>query len=173
MATVPETGYEEVTDSDLVLQGDLIGNLHCPFPKLPKDRPVKRGDAIDVLVDIVDPAVVLTQSCDLAQGSVDFVIVCSTIRHGSLSPERRESTKKNRVSNLHLLPTHPSATGPKERMVAQFDHLYFLPLVPLRQLAETQSKRLRLKPPFREHLSQRFGNYFARVALPETLFTDE
>lgn len=43
---------------------------------------------------------------------------------------------------------------------------YSLPLAFLRKRALLDSRRLRLLPPYREHLSQAFARFFMRVGLP-------
>ncbi len=47
-----------------------------------------------------------------------------------------------------------------------FRKLYTMRKELLQQHAETLGPRLRLVPPYREHLSQAFARYFMRVGLP-------
>ena len=53
----------------------------------------------------------------------------------------------------------------QELRVVEFHRLHSLPIDYLRQRA-IRSLRLRLMPPYREHLSQAFARYFMRVGLP-------
>ena len=54
----------------------------------------------------------------------------------------------------------------REVRVVDFHRLYTLPLQFLRKRAGDEGRRLRLQPPYREHLSQAFARYFMRVGLP-------
>lgn len=42
----------------------------------------------------------------------------------------------------------------------------------IKGIAERNGKRLRLCPPYREHLSQAFARYFMRVGLPINIHMD-
>ena len=53
--------------------------------------------------------------------------------------------------------------------IVDFGRIFSLPKVFLRQFAATQEKRLRLCPPYREHLSQAFARFFMRVGLPQDI----
>ena len=51
-------------------------------------------------------------------------------------------------------------------LVVDFRSVFSVPINYLSAKAKSQEKRLRLKPPFREHLSQAFARFFMRVGLP-------
>jgi hypothetical protein len=50
--------------------------------------------------------------------------------------------------------------------VVDFRQLFSLPLAFVRKRAALAGPRLRLLPPYREHLAQAFARYFMRVGLP-------
>lgn len=50
--------------------------------------------------------------------------------------------------------------------VVEFHRIYALPKEYLKAVALSAGFRLRLLPPYREHLSQAFARYFMRVGLP-------
>ena len=50
--------------------------------------------------------------------------------------------------------------------VVDFRNVYGVPLDFLIDLSKRNGKRLRLMPPYREHLSQAFARFFMRVGLP-------
>jgi len=50
--------------------------------------------------------------------------------------------------------------------VVDFRNVYGVPLDFLVDLSRRREKRLRLLPPYREHLSQAFARFFMRVGLP-------
>lgn len=51
--------------------------------------------------------------------------------------------------------------------IVQFDAIYTIPWGLLNAFSKQNGQRLRLNGPYIEDLSQHFGNYFSRVALPE------
>ncbi len=51
-------------------------------------------------------------------------------------------------------------------LVVDFRSVYSVPFDFLVGLAERRGERLRLLPPYREHLSQAFARFFMRVGLP-------
>jgi hypothetical protein len=53
-----------------------------------------------------------------------------------------------------------------EFLVVDFHNVYGVPYAFLDSLLKGQGKRLRLLPPYREHLSQAFARFFMRVGLP-------
>ena len=51
--------------------------------------------------------------------------------------------------------------------IVDFHEIYTLPHIFLESLLQVRNEsRLRLRPPYREHLSQAFARYFMRVGLP-------
>jgi hypothetical protein len=50
--------------------------------------------------------------------------------------------------------------------IVNFHSIYAAPKDYLLELAGRQNLRIRLRPPYRENLSQAFGKYFMRVGLP-------
>lgn len=50
--------------------------------------------------------------------------------------------------------------------VVDFRRVYSLPLEYVRNFASEAGDRVRLLPPYREHLSQAFARFFMRVGLP-------
>ena len=55
---------------------------------------------------------------------------------------------------------------PASLSLVSFQHVYSLPVMLLSRMASRAKPRLRLLPPYREHVSQAFGRYFARIGLP-------
>jgi hypothetical protein len=51
-------------------------------------------------------------------------------------------------------------------LICDFRSLFGVHLTTLNDLAAQQSPRLRLLPPYREHLAQAFARFFIRVGLP-------
>jgi hypothetical protein len=51
--------------------------------------------------------------------------------------------------------------------IVDFGRILSLPRNFVGQFAAGKGKRLRLRPPYREHLSQSFARFFMRVGLPQ------
>jgi len=54
-----------------------------------------------------------------------------------------------------------------------FHRIYTVPKAYLKQIALNNKFRIRLLPPYREHLSQAFARYFMRVGLPVDIDREE
>jgi hypothetical protein len=151
---------------------------------------------VEALEDSVDGiyarTIVMSQACDLENEKVTNVILCPIHPEDALRPEwERDMTAANqkptdkawksflknlrdgRVWNLALLEGRPAAdavTPSVPRQVVDFQLIYTLPRTFLTVVAGLNpGTRLRLLPPYREHLSQAFARYFMRVGLPEDI----
>ena len=51
-------------------------------------------------------------------------------------------------------------------MLVDLERVFTLSVDALRTFAESKGERVRLLPPYREHLSQAFARFFMRVGLP-------
>jgi hypothetical protein len=154
-----------------ILQGDFLNN--CPV-LLPKDPNEIDRDDLDADLQRYD-VVVMSQSCDLEQNHLDLVLVCP---HWSLddfankggdffkSTEGKEQLRKGNVPGYHMLSESKVDTMARGIRVVDFRVVYSLPIGFIKAFAEKGGQRLRLLPPYREHLSQAFARYFMRVGLP-------
>jgi hypothetical protein len=182
--------YQRVPADAPLDQGDLIPG--CPVVSW-KDEPIdyrSGGDLIGTLRGAIELAqvdvVVMTQTCDLQQQKVRSVILCP---HYSIA-EYRASWEEDQRSR-HQNPTDRSWRSYLERIVAgqiwnmsvlnseegpdytadlrivDFHEVFSLPRDFLESwLTKEGQFRLRLFPPYREHLSQAFARFFMRVGLP-------
>lgn len=153
-------------------QGDIIEA--CPVFLPPADLDVS-GDSPQVTFDWEKrDVVVMTQSCDLVEGQKDMteVLLCpvylrSEIRTGHLAnPKGMEDARRGDLPAYHVLARCPLPALEREVRVVDFRHVYSLPLALVRSLAEAAGPRIRLLPPYREHLAQAFARFFMRVGLP-------
>ena len=66
-----------------------------------------------------------------------------------------------------------ASTDPRllmETRVVDFHEVFTLPRTFLESwLQQSGNQRLRLRPPYREHLSQAFARFFMRVGLPQPI----
>lgn len=69
-----------------------------------------------------------------------------------------------------MLDSMPEGDLTSEHRIVDFHWIHTIPREFLDKfLVEQDLKRLRLLPPYREHLSQSFARYFMRVGLPENI----
>lgn len=163
--------YETIEGADLE-QGDLLQN--CPTIVFPPDL-IWPLHANEISVGIRQfHVVILTQSCDLVNDKIEDVILCphwslSEVEHSSeffKSKRGKETIRRGDVPGYHMLAAHEDEQLPLEIRVVDFHRMFSLPKTFLRNFASAQGKRLRLLPPYREHLAQAFARFFMRVGLP-------
>jgi len=171
--TEPYHWYSIVEGSEF-LQGDII--LECPVivPSIGEaDDPNEKGTVLDAEAVVYD-VVVMSQSCDLEQGKIDAVLVCP---HWSLtefsdneeyfkSKQGKKDLQRENTPGYHLLNSCNLNDWLPDLRVVDFRNVYGLPVQYLKQICRQRGPRLRLLPPYREHLSQAFARFFMRVGLP-------
>ncbi len=77
-----------------------------------------------------------------------------------------EDARRGNLPGFHVLAASTVEGFPREVRLVDFRRVYTLPLSFLRKQAKTGGGRLRLLPPYRDHLSQAFARFFMRVGLP-------
>jgi hypothetical protein len=129
--------------------------------------------------------VVMTQACDLEQGKVRYVILCPhyaiedyriqweyALRERMQNPTEKswqtfvEDVRQGKIWNLSMLNVYEGSLLEMGIRVVDFHEVFSLPRSFLESWLRHQGKRLRLQPPYREHLSQAFARFFMRVGLP-------
>jgi hypothetical protein len=167
----------DVVGGPEIEQGDLL--VGCPVFTPIVAHPIAKDKLVDLRAEAHD-LIVLTQSCDLVVGRerVNQVVLCAA---PTLQAARARSghvlAKKGNIANLarfaihglHPLKAFSDAKVTRAWSVVEFAHVFTLPTNYLREFAQAAGPRLRLKPPFRELLAQRFAYFFGRIAVPETL----
>lgn len=155
-------------------QGDLLHD--CLYPIFPATAILEDNEPIDIAYSLVN-AIVVTQSCDLANRKVEFVTMCryyTISEYESRVPElaksgRWEQVRQGRVEGLHLLRSPVQPEDARASLVVDFRLLFCLPFELVERTASRIPRRLRLNPPYREHFSQSFARSFMRVGLPSDL----
>ena len=100
------------------------------------------------------------------------VLLCSVWNRSELTtghlskPKGLEDARRGNLPGFHVLAECDLAGLAREVRVVDFRRVYSLPLAFLRKRALLDAHRLRLLPPYREHLSQAFSRFFMRVGLP-------
>jgi hypothetical protein len=164
--------YEPVT-GDYIQQGDILED--CPVFIWTQNRPVSAQDEYTQPAPVdfeTRTVIVMSQSCDMAKGreKITEVLLCAvwdTSDLGALGDKSHlEEMRKGRLPAFALINEHRRDDFNVGYRVVDFRRIHSLPLGVCRQLAVTGGKRLRLLPPYREHLSQAFARFFMRVGLP-------
>ncbi|GAX36287.1 hypothetical protein NIES3585_23130 [Nodularia sp. NIES-3585] len=181
--------YEAVNASTKLTQGDII--LDCPVVRW-ASTPVelKAGHEVETLrssIEVISAdVIVITQACDLEQDKVANVILCPHIsldkykeeweaarRYQGHNPTQKawqktcEDIKNGYLWNLSMLNGGNIENLTLTHRVVDFSDVYTLPRTFIESLLQSREQsRLRLCPPYREHLSQAFARFFMRVGLP-------
>lgn len=83
-----------------------------------------------------------------------------------------ESIIKGQQNNFHIINKYESNEFSQEYYIINFKEIFSIPVELAKKIAQANGKRLRLCPPYREHLSQAFARYFMRVGLPINIHID-
>ena|SRR5699024_3609875 len=173
--------YELCAKEDVTLQqGDFI--LDCPIVIPPEQ--VNEGDTVDISVQKID-SIVLSQSCDLLNNKLDIVLVCpyyslSYCLESILVVNPSKRSKRRAVDNLrkgylpayHLLNKYDEYDLLEDYQVVDFRNVYGVHFNVLKSIITSADNRIRLLPPYKEHLSQAFARYFMRVGLPNDIIVE-
>lgn len=166
--------YQKLNEGDTTLeQGDFIPA--CPII-IPSTNPVA-GQEIEVDVRQYN-VLILTQSCDLENDKVEIVLVCIYLTFDEFMKTQNESWQsrkgrerffdnmiKGAQPSYHLL-NKDEETGINDYLVVDFRNVYGVHVQFLRDYVKSLKNRIRILPPYKEHLSQSFARFFMRVGLP-------
>lgn len=166
--------YTEIHNSEVLQQGDLIPNL--PIIDTPKHFNYKLTEKIDLKLKLIN-AIVMSQSCDLENDKLQYVLVCPYFKisetanaaGGNLISKITEINKGN-IVGLHLL---NKVDDNNELLIVDFKVAFSIELLYLKEHCKQIPQRYRLNPPFREHLSQAFARMYMRVGLPNSIDISE
>ena len=161
--------YATVVGDDLE-QGDILES--CPV-FLPPDGLADGALATAEFKWEDRDVVIMSQSCDMVSGRerLDEVLLCavwkrSELTTGSLAKDSgMEMARLGRMPGFHVLSECILEKHACEVRVVDFRRVYSLPISFIRKMVAGRA-RVRLLPPYREHLSQAFARYFMRVGLP-------
>jgi hypothetical protein len=181
--------YEAVEADGTLTQGDLI--VDCPILHW-RDEAVVAGEnsECEVLRNAFDvvlcDVIVMTQACDLEHKKVRNVLLCpnlsledyranyeETLKNSGNNPTERawkshcNDIREGFIWNMSIL--NPCTEGPVRisHRIVDFHEVFTVPREFLESLlSQRKAPRLRLLPPYREHLSQAFARFFMRVGLP-------
>ena len=165
--------WYRLVQEDTLEQGDFF--FSCPVlePTLPPAVEPGSGPAIQASTREYD-VLILSQSCDLVQGKLETILVCP---HWPIedfeqreeyfrSKKGKEDIRRGNIPGLHMLAACDLPGFVSPIRVVNFRQVFGLPFVYVSEQARRQSPRLRLLPPYREHLAQAFARFIMRVGLP-------
>jgi len=169
--------WYETVNGDEIRQGDILNSFPVFLPDITAEiiPTILAGEEPEapVRTQLIN-AVIVTQSCDLANEKVDSVIVCPIWKIEDIKQKitGNEKEKKKRLEDIrqgkepsfHMLDS--STEPPADLSIVEFKRLYTTPKDVTISFAASSGDRLRLLPPYREHLSQAFARFFMRVGLP-------
>jgi hypothetical protein len=155
-------------DTNVLNQGDLLDAVAIPDYGSDFAPPEFEIETIETRV------VVLSQSCDLENKKTPFVVVAAVFtldEFEATNPEfkgkgRWSEVARGRIEALHMLHPPNNSNDPRKFLVVSFRDVAALPFYYVEGIAKKAGKRPRLQSPYLEHLSQSFGRFFMRVALP-------
>jgi len=164
---VVDYNWYGIVDGSELQQGDFIFDLEVPIVRGTKQ------DEFPVDIETFD-TIILTQSCDIQKVAVEHIVLCpvwdievaARLNPQFGAPGGLERLRKGQVIAFHLLNRCDLPGYQRDYMVVQFERIIVRPKDTVLALAASQKNHLRLLPPYREEMAQRFGMFFARVGLP-------
>ena len=169
---MPDGQWYTVVSGSGIAQGDILRS--CPVPVIDSMLPLRveaYGQAIRVRsLDLI----VLSQSCDLENSNIDSVLLAEVTAWDTIKSQGQDHVKatwfrnalvQGNVAGYSLL-RKSELTVLLDWSVADFHRLHLLSKASLEEFVVTIGNRLRMRSPYREHLSQAFARFFMRVGLP-------
>jgi len=158
--------YQTITEKD-VQQGDFIFDLEVPLvQEVGVEEPKVKMETYDVII--------MTQSCDIPKKSIKQIAMCPVWDISKLEEDNAQFKDENYLEDLrrgrdykyHLINKCDIDGFKSNYKIVQFEMPLIMKKETVIEELESRGKHLRLLPPYREEMSQRFGLYFARVAKP-------
>ncbi|MDR1925454.1 MAG: hypothetical protein LBQ66_13870 [Planctomycetaceae bacterium] len=173
--------YEKIQPDCPLEQGDIVEGCYVIMPEEAHYQSILKGEQTQIDIPIIKfNGIILSQSCDITHGKVDSLIICPVISLKQLIEDMphykqsaaREDLRQGKMPAHHLLNKLEGEKLPQDFCIVDFHHIYSLPKMFLQEIVKT-NERIRLLPPYREHLSQSFARYFMRVGLPSDIDRNE
>ena len=149
-------------------QGDLLDD--CPTSIL-KEFELDKLESIQAEISL-RRVIVLTQTCDIANGKADSILAATVHEAASLissgllkAADIKGPVRSGRVFGLYFLPANP-VYGLGE-MLVDFRRVHAIPPQILAKLIQGNKRIARLRTPYREHLAKHFADTYSRIGLPQ------
>jgi len=162
--------YKVVINDDTLEQGDILND--CPIV-IPSQDIATNSEVVIKTYDVI----VMSQSCDLEQKKLDLVLVSPIWEMSDFEKNNsfyrgekaKEALRRGFIPGYHLLNKSAISGFEKDYLVVDFRNVYGVNFDFIVEFSSNQEKRLRLLPPYKEHLSQAFARFFMRVGLPSEI----
>lgn len=168
--------WYEIVSGDEIQQGDILEN--CPVFILPSELsmedPVNTSQSYEVPFEGRD-VIIMSQTCDMEKGreKISEILLCCVWKRSDFESdepmsklENWENARKGRMPSFNVLDQCDLEGFKRDFSLVDFRRVHSLPIDLTRTIASKLGKRIRLLPPYREHLSQAFARFFMRVGLP-------
>lgn len=159
--------YSRPPHSERIDQGDLIDNV--PLVEIHEYR--ADDSAKSAIACRPCLVLVLTQTCDLAQGKASRIVVArvfdaeALIQSGHVrAADVKGPIRSTRVWGWYFLPVYPDV-GLGE-MIVDLRQIHSVPAEIVEAVCRDGHRKARLLTPYREHLSQHFAHTYSRIGLP-------
>ncbi|WP_455793678.1 hypothetical protein [Clostridium butyricum] len=176
--------YEEVNSDEEITQGDIL--LNFPIVKINNYDELLDDNVCDKELDAeieYTDYIILTQPCDLARPKPELenVILCKIhdVDASGLAKNRLIEIIQGNAPQFYMLNKNEYFNYVDEKNdfkidifnyhIVNFDIIEKVPISAVKKYVKNIKKRLRLLPPYREHLSQAFAKYFMRIGLPNDI----
>lgn len=175
--------YEILKEGAQITQGDILINFPVVKPNnydkflecyLKNDLD---GFKINNRVECAD-YIVLTQACDLAREKPEMgnIILCRIYdaKEVGFGKNKLERIGKGEQPQFYLLNENMNFRCEYKEdgfdfHIVDFNEIEKIPKEIVINYAKSINSRLRLLPPYREHLAQAFARYFMRIGLPSDI----
>lgn len=167
--------YQIVSDSSLE-QGDILYDFPIVIVKSSYAQIVD-GKRMLTAIRIQD-AIIVSQSCDLDAEKIENVILCPLYNRSQLEgkfqlPDKNNQGLRNiqqgKIEGLYLLPPYNHSGEDDQFKIVNFRETHAVPFQLVKGHLESQSVRVRVCPPYREHLAQAFGRFIMRIGFPKDM----
>jgi hypothetical protein len=172
-----ESGWYEITTGESLRQCDIL--MGCPILRIAGKLqwPISQSGTLPLQFEKYD-SIVLTQSCDLENEKVEDILLAQVIAWPTLVQhelQRKNQFIKSRKYRKALIDgdtpgqalLHKHDSQPRlDWSIVSFQRVYTVQKDFLVQFASGSGPRLRLRPPYREHIAQAFARFVMRVGLP-------
>lgn len=159
--------YKRSYKRDLLSQGDIIYSCFVAFPQIQKKgakpEPIMRKQDV----------IVMSQTCDLVnEPPPELVAVCPiySLCVSGVGNQRLgtyfniEQLRRNILPDYHLLDACRFKKHTTDWLVVDFSKVHMVPFEYLKVLVES-NRKITLRSPFRERMSQAFAEFFMRIGL--------
>lgn len=168
--------YGVASGSEVLEQGDIVRGVPIIIP--PQDLTALthqevEGTQISLDAELFD-VIVMTQSCDIPKiKDTDELVLCPLQDYDELTQRESQfsgkygwdNLRKGRFVSAHLLNRCEVEGHGFNYQVVDLRTVFSVPKGGIKSLIGDH-ERIRLLPPYREHLSQAFARQFMRVGLP-------